>query len=116
MKRFDLAALFAIVALPTNTSAVVPANGGVVGGMVVTVSASSGDQNDPHLDGDTVSFTDYTGSSSRVAYFDFVGLTTTLVPAPPGEQDLLSDVSAGRISFSRCRATARARCCSTRRQ
>lgn len=98
-------AVLAATALASATAlAVVPANGGMVGGTQVTVAASPGDQNDPHLDGDVVSFTDHQPFDSRIRYFSFSTSLTAAVPFSPGDVDLLSDVASGRVSFSRVMA------------
>lgn len=53
--------------------AVVPVNGGMAGRTEVTVNASAGDQTDPHVSGDLVTYTDVTPARSA---------TTTSGPAP----------------------------------
>jgi hypothetical protein len=68
---------------------------------LVTVAASPDEQNDPHLDGDIVSFTESGILTSRVRYFGFSTLTTATVPAPAGDVDLLSDVAGRRIALFR---------------
>jgi hypothetical protein len=57
----------------------------------------SGDQYDPHVDGNFASYT----SDSKIRYYDFFLADDAQVPSPAGAVDLLSDVSNGRIVFSR---------------
>ena len=52
---------------------------------------------DPHVSGDIVSYT----AGAKIRYYDFSTGDDKQVPSPPGAQDLLSDVSGGKIVFSR---------------
>jgi hypothetical protein len=81
--------------------ALVPVNGGLAGGTPVAVDLSSGDQNDPHIGGGLIAYTDHPGVSSRIRYFDLLTNTGSLIPAGIGDLDLLPDVSESRITFSR---------------
>lgn len=104
MRSLELAVLFAVTAAVAEAApALTPLNGGAAGGTSTTVNASPADQNDPHLDGDLLVYTDRTNGGSSIRYFDFATLLDAYVPANPGDVDLLSDVSGDRISFSRIR-------------
>ena len=79
-----------------------PTNGGSVSGTLTTINAGPGDQTEPHVSGDLVSYTDRVGGTSTIHYFDFADGSDQVVPSgDPSEQDFLSDVQDGRIAFSR---------------
>jgi hypothetical protein len=80
-----------------------PANGGAVGGTLIAINTSTGDQTDSHVSGDLASYTDNAGATSHVRYYDFASGVDLAIPNA-GELDLLSDVNAGRVAFSRARA------------
>jgi hypothetical protein len=89
-------ALFALLAVPLV--AIVPLDSGTPSVVLpVTINVSSGDQYDPHVSGDLVSYT----ASDKIRYYDFFTGTDTQVPSPTGATDLLSDVNNGRIVFTR---------------
>src|SRR5262249_21149848 len=67
---------------------------------IVTVNNSAGHQYNPHVSGDLVAYTDGLSPSS-IRYFRFSTGTDTIVPLGNSFTDGLSDVSAGRITFSR---------------
>lgn len=95
-----LSALSLVVAAgATSAYAVTPIAGGpltVFSG--VDIDTRSGDQYDPHVNGDLAVYT----AGTRIAYYDFVlGGAPSVVPGPGGVEDQLSDVSNGRIVFSR---------------
>lgn len=78
--------------------AVVPGDGGTFVTLEArTINAGVGDQFDPHVSGDLVSYTD----GDTVRYYDFATLADQQVPLPPNTIDQLSDVSDGRIVFTR---------------
>jgi hypothetical protein len=91
------AAVFAGVGL-----AVVPIDGGPLAVSPVTINAESGDQYDPHVSGDVAAYTD----EQSIRYYDFV-YGHGQVPPVAGASDLLSDVSNGKIVFSRVEAGGR---------
>ncbi len=94
--------LTAAAALWTNAAfALTPENGGMVGGTDVAVNVSLGDQDDPHLDADLVSYVDRSSPTSTIRYFDFATLFDSPIAHSTNDFDLLSDVSGDRISFSR---------------
>jgi hypothetical protein len=106
-RMFGAAAIAAAVTAMAagSAGAVTPANGGDAGGTLVAINTSAGDQTDPHVSGDLASYTDSEGSTSTIHYFNFLTSTDSTVTQPdPGEFDSLSDVSPGRIVFSRQRA------------
>ena len=81
-------------ALPAAGLAVVPNDGGPLTPDTVTIDAGSGDQWDPHVDGDLATYT----SGVTIRYFDFgFGPPAATVPVPSGSLDVLSDVSSGKI-------------------
>jgi hypothetical protein len=101
------AAIAAVMAAASAgaAGAVVPANGGNVGGSVVAVNNGAGDQTEPHVSGDLAAYTvkDFVAGSA-IHYFDFATGTDRVIPGgAPGDSDNLSDVSDGRIVFSRTR-------------
>ena len=92
------AALLALCAFATPTAGLT-ANVGAAALNVETVAINvgPGDQYDAHLGGDLASYTD----NLTIRYYDFFSGVETQVPSQPGETDFLSDVSDGRIAFSR---------------
>ena len=72
-------------------------------GVTQTISNNSGDQYDPHVTCDLVTFTDDDQlGSTQIRYFDF---GTNQEHAIPGNgADFLSDISAGRIAFTEANA------------
>jgi len=77
--------------------ALVPMNGGTAGGTAVTVNASAGDQTDPHISGDLVTYTDV--NSGKVRYHDLQSGADLAVPG--SDVDTIADVSGSRIAFIR---------------
>jgi hypothetical protein len=77
-----------------------PANGGDVGGTLIAINTSAGDQTDPHVSGDLASYTNNTGATSQIRYYDFASGVNLAIPND-GQIDLLSDVNGTRIAFSR---------------
>jgi hypothetical protein len=102
-------AAVAVVAAAVATGvagAVVPANGGDAGGTTSTMNNGPGDQTEPHVSGNLAAYTvkDFVAGSA-IHYFDFATGNDRVVPAgAPGDSDNLSDVSDGRIVFSRTRS------------
>jgi hypothetical protein len=62
-----------------------------------------GDQYDPHVDGDIAAYT----SNDNIRYYDFFTGADEQVPAPLDAIDRLSDVSDGKIVYSRDEASGR---------
>jgi hypothetical protein len=105
LRAAAVVALAAAVATGT-AGAVTPANGGDAGGTTTTINNGPGDQTDPHVSGDLAVYTDNTGATSTIHYFDFRTGSDHVVPNA-GDYDLLSDVNGGRIVFSRLRPDGR---------
>lgn len=84
--------------------AITPVNGGPLTLTPVTINASVGDQFDPHVSGDWVSYT----SDDSIRYYNFSTSVDTEVPQGPLTRDLLSDVSGSKIVFSRIAGTSTA--------
>jgi hypothetical protein len=101
-----IAAATAVVG-PGTAGAIVPANGGDVGSSTIAVNNSAGDQSEPHVTGNLAVYTDRSSifAPGTIHYFDFPAGSDSAVPGgAPGDSDVLSDVNAGRIVFSRTRA------------
>jgi hypothetical protein len=97
------ASIVACFVLPAGASALVPANGGDVGGSIIAINTGPGGQLDPRVSGDLAAYTDTsTASSGEIHYYDFLTSIDHVIPASaPGDMDTLSDVSGTRISFAR---------------
>ena len=81
-----------------------PVNAGPTSGTIIAVNTGRGDQTDPHVDGDVMTYTDNQGASSQVRYYQFsTGVDQGVPLGQAGDLDLLSDVNRGRIPFSRVR-------------
>ena len=95
--------LLAITSLATPVLAVSPSDGGPVTLLPVTINAGPGDQYDPHVNGDLAVYT----SDNMVRFYNFFTGDDVQVPAPIDATDRLSDVSDGKIVFSRDEASGR---------
>jgi hypothetical protein len=83
---------------PGASVAATPIDGGPITIFPVVINASTGtDEYDPHVSGDIVSYT----ASDKVRYYDFFSGSDVELPSTLGATDLLSEVSNGRIVFSR---------------
>ena len=92
------ATMLALGVLPGPALALSPSDGGPVTlDPVVTINASAGDQFDPHVSGDLAAYT----SDHSIRYYDFFTGNDAQVPGALGAVDNLSDVSNGKIVFSR---------------
>ena len=86
---------------------VTPTDGGVLTLTKVTINADAGDQFDPHVDDDLAAYSEVPVSATEqhIRYYRFSTKEDLQVPnALPGggfANDLLSDVQAGRIVFTR---------------
>ena len=99
-RRSALAAAvgFALLLTPSPALAVAPVDGGGFATFwAVTINDGPGDHYDPHVSGDLVSYT----APDGIHLYDFVTGTETIVPTGPDGVDQLSDVSGGRIVFTR---------------
>ena len=83
--------------IPVHPQAIVPVIGVTPTLTPVTINASAGDQYDPHISGDWISYT----SDLSIRYYNFATDTDAAVPMGISSRDLLSDVSGGKIVFSR---------------
>jgi hypothetical protein len=102
MKVLACSLLFLFLAMAGLTSAaaqttVVPVNGTPLMLTPVTINAGPGDQNDPHVSGDWASY----ASDTTIRYYNFGTSSDAEIPPGPSARDLLSDVSGGKIVFSR---------------
>jgi uncharacterized protein (TIGR03382 family) len=90
----SIAALIPVMAL-----GVVPSDGGPLTVFTsVDIDTSAGDQYDPHVNGDIAAYT----TGTNIAYYNFAVGSSSVVPGGGGVlEDQLSDVSNGRIVFSR---------------
>jgi len=77
--------------------AVVPVNGAPPILIPVTINASVGDQFDPHVSGDWAAYT----SGLGIRYYNFATNIDAAIPLGASSNDLLADISASKIAFSR---------------
>jgi hypothetical protein len=91
-----ISALVTMTLLPTAAAAYV--DGGALAGTPVTVAAGPGNQSDPHVSGDLVT---YTLDGTSIGFADLATGASGVVPKPVGAHDVLSDVSGSRIAFVR---------------
>lgn len=63
----------------------------------VTINNGAGDQNDPHISGDWVSYS----SDLSIRSYSFATNTDAAIPMGASARDLLSDISGSKIVFSR---------------
>jgi Tol biopolymer transport system component len=82
----QLPARAATAAIPTLT------------GTLVTVNNGPGDQTDPHVSGNWVSYTDNSAGFYQVPYHDLLSGVDTVIPSNGG-QDLLSGVSGTTVVY-----------------
>lgn len=69
-------------------------------GVIIPISSGPGDQSDPHISGNVISYTNEDGNGSEIRYHDPDTGTDLAVPNG-GALDFLSDVSGTRIAFVR---------------
>ncbi|HEY7630792.1 MAG TPA: LpqB family beta-propeller domain-containing protein [Thermoleophilaceae bacterium] len=69
------------------------------GSPAVTVADGPGDQNDSHVSGDLVTYTDHSGPIDRVRYHNLATGTDDVVPDPDGLRDILSSVNGTTITY-----------------
>jgi hypothetical protein len=102
MKTFvwGLMTVALLASAPSLATAATPANGGAVGGTVTVINNSPGDQDDPHVSGDLVTYTERSATASTVRYYHFSGIDQAILK-PPDAADSLSDVSGNNIVFTR---------------
>jgi Tol biopolymer transport system component len=83
--------------MPAAAQAVTPVSGTPPALTPVTINDSAGDQYDPHISGDWVSYT----SDLSIRYYNFATNTDAAIPMGASARDLLSDISGSKIVFSR---------------
>jgi hypothetical protein len=94
--------------------AVTPGYGGDVGGSVIPVDNTAGDQLDPHVSGNLAAYTDAADPSQAVIrYYDFLSPVSpnAAIPGTPDDIDTLSDVNGGHIAFARYNTLTGVRAC-----
>src|SRR4026209_344697 len=84
-----LATVAGLLASPARALGATPIDGGPITIFPVAINTSAGDQYDPHVDGDLVSYT----SVDKIRFYDFFTSSDAQVASAPANQDLLSDVS-----------------------
>ncbi len=82
---------------PSPPQAIVPVNGLTPTLTPVTINNLAGDQYDPHISGDWVSYT----SDLSIRYYNFATNTDAAIPLGASARDLLSDISGSKLVFSR---------------
>jgi len=96
--RLVAALAIAVLATPNAVAAIVPSSGGTVTSTNYPINVGSAlDAFDAHVSGRIASYT----ANEHIRYYDFFTGVDAQVPAPVGATDLLSDVSDGRIVFTR---------------
>ncbi|MBA2558351.1 MAG: PD40 domain-containing protein [Propionibacteriales bacterium] len=81
---------------------------GVPSGLVIfTVNAGPGEQSDPHISGNRVTYTSSIGGDSEIRYHDLATGSDTAIPTA-ASLDVLSDVSGSTAVVTRLTATASA--------
>lgn len=87
---------------------VTPVYSGNVAGSPIIINASSGNQTDPHVDGDIVAYSDEASGFSQIRYYDVFTSTPGSIAAPSGSSDQLSNVDGNHITFARQTGLSRA--------
>ena len=95
-----LAAVAAAAALPQHARADALPNYSTLPGTPFDIDRRSGTQENPHVDGTLVAYSDY-GSGAHVRWFDLATGTGGSVPNPDNHYDFLPDVSGSWITFTR---------------
>jgi hypothetical protein len=67
----------------------------------VVVNNGSGNQVDPHVDGNLVSYTSAANGVSEIRYFNFATSVDLGIAGAPGALDFISDVSGATVVFTR---------------
>ncbi|MBI1885145.1 MAG: hypothetical protein HYS09_02325 [Chloroflexi bacterium] len=81
---------------PVMSLALTPSDGGPLTLLPVAINTSAGDQFDPHVSGDLASYTAY----DKIRFYNFFTGSDDQIPSADAA-DVLSDVSGGKIVFSR---------------
>lgn len=82
---------------PALAQTVVPINSTPLTLIPVTINNGPGDQTDPHVSGDLAAYT----SDAAIRYYQFTTAADAQIPMGSSARDLLSDVSGGKVVFSR---------------
>ncbi|HLO27844.1 MAG TPA: PKD domain-containing protein [Anaerolineales bacterium] len=90
-----------VFAAPQLDQMVVPVPGPAVDVNVAVVNDSAGNQTDPHVSGDWVSYTDNSVYGVRFQNLDLGFASDRLIPTPGGFSDSLSDISSSKVVFMR---------------
>ena len=81
---------------------ITPVNAGLAHALIEEVNISPGDQTDPHISGNLVSYTDFGFGAGTVRYYDLLTGIDRSIPIDDGfSVDTLSSVDGTRIAFSR---------------
>lgn len=88
-----------LLLLPTLAAALVPTDGGSLPGTETRITTSMGDEYDPALSGDLISYTSYRGVDTDVWYYDLASGLETQMTSAVGNQEL-SDVRDGLIVYT----------------
>jgi hypothetical protein len=91
---------------PVGSRIVTPVDGGAFGMLLFPINTAPGEQLDPHVDGDTATYTAFDGSSVRVRSYDFFSGADAPIATSSGAADQLSDLDGDRIVFTRDNASA----------
>lgn len=89
--------------VPVLSLALAPSDGGPLSLTPVAINASAGDQFDPHVSGDLAAYT----AGGTIRYYNFFVGSDEVIPGPGDAVDRLSDVSSGKVVFSRQESTGR---------
>ncbi len=90
-------AVASLLLAPTAALAVTPIDAVPVTLFPVAIDTAAGDQYDPHVSGDLVSYT----SDTTVRSYDFFSGSDDVVPTSSDSKDELSDTSNGKVTFAR---------------
>jgi hypothetical protein len=90
-----------VMAAPAAAQMVVPVMGTLPAITVVAVNDSPGNQTDPHISGDWVSYTDSSAYGVRFQNLKLGTASDRLIPVPDATFDSLSDINGNSIVFLR---------------
>lgn len=93
------AAGLAVAGVPTWAGADVPVPQAAPAGTRVTVNGGAGDQTDPHISGNLVTYTDFSVSPSQIRYHDLATGTDVAIPSSDGGTDSLPAVSGAAVVY-----------------
>ncbi|PZR80441.1 MAG: hypothetical protein DLM65_08025 [Candidatus Aeolococcus gillhamiae] len=94
-------ASLALVAIPSAAGALTPDVKPTPPGTAVAIKTGPGDQTEPHVSGNLVSYTDLSVIPSQIRYHDLATNTDTAIPSlPDGGRDQSSAVSGTTVVYS----------------